>query len=204
MTNLAITHTRGENMRSTNRTEMKLLLSLRNFITGDFEAYKEWEQIWTHGDKEKAKLHNNYEPYSAWFIISRWVGQNLYPKKKNISSWTDDGFRIETDNPRSLYSLLQEYTGDAFYEEMYGRFVQIANGNDVLKVFKKLGEPPIRTALSGRIKEQYYMDEGYRLKFRELIRLATITSEEEAQDNPPTPPPSDGDDRLKRKMPKRR
>jgi len=190
-------------MRNTNRQEMKLLLSLRNFIVGNQEEYLEWSSLRLRDEERKLKAHNNYEPFSAWFIISRWVEQNLYPQKKNISVWLN-GMRIETDNPRSLYGLLQEYSGDAFYEEMYGRFVQIANGEDVLKVFKKLGDPPIRTALSGRIKEQYYMDEDHRLKFRELIKLATITPEELEEDNPPTPPPSDSDDRLKRKMPKRR
>lgn len=181
-------------MRNTNRQEMKLLLSLRSFILGNQDECIEWERLRPSKKFKEMEAHKNYEPFSAWYIISRWLERNHKPQKK----------RYKTDNTVSLFSLLLEYSGDTFYEELYGRFVQIADEKDVLEVFKKLGDPPIRTALSGRIKEKYYMDEDYRLKFRELIKLATITPEEEIEDNPPTPPPSDSDDRLKRKMRKRR
>jgi hypothetical protein len=172
--------------RNTNREEMRLLLSLRYFIIGNNEDYLEWSSSRFMNNKNY-KIHKNYDPYSAWLLIARWVDENLYPQTKGVIQWSE-GKRIEYDKPRSLFSLLQEHSSDTFYEELYGRFIQIETEKKVLSVFEKLGSPPMRTVLSGRV-EQNHLDDELRMSYRELIRIATPTPEELKSELTPPPKP---------------
>lgn len=168
--------------RNTNREEMKLLLSLRDFIIGNEEDYDEW------CSSNFRNTHKNYEPYSAWLLIDIWVDENLYPqikKKENIN------------NPRSLFSLMEEYSSDTFYEELYGRFITIEEEEKVLSVLKKIGSPPIRTILSGRVRETH-LDDELRKTYRKLIRMATPTEIEINTDTPPPKPTKIGINLKKR------